>query len=310
MNFSLSQRHHNSITQLYNFHRHQNKTFLLRLCHSMIYHKTVANLNIFVCDIEQDQLVGPRFEGVIVTRSAHCDMNWATDSSSQTLIWIRDHAQITSSNAKNIRVHSLGRHRQQLASCATLWRLFPTRDREHELSFLLLFVFSLRKRKKCGERRRRQAAQHNCSAERKIECWEMKLWKIFFSFFFFVAVHNFSQAPRARNAHKFPHFQAGLSRGKKPKWKGVRARSLARRCRAEALSILHDTEETSERKLLLVAIGRPSSVFGNRRSHNHNLLTELITVACSTAHRASAELMWKLKRRFTITRVIEIPISS
>jgi hypothetical protein len=36
----------------------------------------------------------------------------------------------------------------KLASCATLWRLFPTRDREHELSFLLLFVFSLRKEKK------------------------------------------------------------------------------------------------------------------------------------------------------------------
>jgi hypothetical protein len=45
-------------------------------------------------------------------------------------------------------VHSLGKHRQQLASCATLWRLFPTHDREHELSFLLLFVFSLRKAKK------------------------------------------------------------------------------------------------------------------------------------------------------------------
>lgn len=132
----------------------------------MVYHETVANLYVFVGDIEQDQLVGPRFEGVIVSRSAHCDMNWATVSSSPTLIWARDHAQKTSSNAKNIRVHSLCRHRQQLASCATLWRLFPTRDREHELSFLLLFVFSLRKRKKCGERRR-EGKRLNTTAVRR-----------------------------------------------------------------------------------------------------------------------------------------------
>lgn len=38
--------------------------------------------------------------------------------------------------------------RQAQTTTATLWRLFPARDREYELSFLLLFVFSLRKRKK------------------------------------------------------------------------------------------------------------------------------------------------------------------
>lgn len=118
-----------------------------------IYHKTITNLDILVGDIEQNKLVCPRLEGIF-TRPAHCDINRFRGIL---------HPKINSKqpNQRPIRVHSLRKHRQQLASCATLWRFFSSRDRERELSFLLLFVFSLRKAKKeMVKEIRTRAAQH------------------------------------------------------------------------------------------------------------------------------------------------------
>lgn len=146
------------------------------------YHKTVTNFDVLVGDIEQDQLVRPRLEGIL-SCPTHCHFNqW---NSTQT-------PNINSKCKKEkqkIRVHSLGKHRQQLASCATLWRLFPTRDREHELSFLLLFVFSLllRKERKKMKWERSEAATHNCSAREKLSVGKWNYCERSFLYFFYYA---------------------------------------------------------------------------------------------------------------------------
>lgn len=90
-------------------------------------------------------------------------------------------------------MHSLRKHRQQLASCATLWRFFQAAIASVSFPFCCcLFSLYVKPKKKWWKRSER--ARHNTQLqlpERKIECWEMKLWKIK------LFIHNFSQAPRA-----------------------------------------------------------------------------------------------------------------
>lgn len=68
-------------------------------------------------------------------------------------------------------------------------------------------------------------AQHTTAAgERKIECWEMKLWKIFKTFYyvFVVSCTQFSQAPQCTQISSFPTFLAFLFRVQFIlKWKGI-----------------------------------------------------------------------------------------
>lgn len=149
-------------------------------------------------------------------------MNFVMTNSTENRIRGAQYFRTRNNEQKKFRVHSLRKHRQQLASCATLWRLFPTRDREHELSFLLLFVFSLRKAAKKWKKnwnvKETRDGSTNTSArrERKTEFWEMKLWKTDFIMFFFLfapcqALHKDFLKRRANQSKQISSFPRPFS---------------------------------------------------------------------------------------------------
>lgn len=187
------------------------------------------------------------FSYVTLNRMSSCDLSLRASSCDPHIVtWTRikiNKKLCTQETHKKIlkpwrkfRVHSLGKHRQQLASCATLWRLFPTRDREHELSFLLLFVFSLRKRKerkKWKKRLRLQRAREKLSVGK---------WNCERFYYVFVAVSctQFSQAPQCTQISSFPKTFLSLRLRFVLKWKGARALSFILHGRQRHFVIVDD----------------------------------------------------------------------
>lgn len=104
-------------------------------------------------------------------------------------------------------MHSLRKHRQQLAAWATLWKLLSTCDREHKLSFLLLFVFSLRKEVKRNVNETRLYNGNKCSAREKWVLRNKNCERSFLNKCCFVLCRTQFFPSPARIAHKFPHFE-------------------------------------------------------------------------------------------------------
>lgn len=130
-------------------------------------------------------------------------------------------------------MHSLRKHRQQLASCATLWRFFQAAIASVSFPFCCcLFSLYVKRKKKWWKRSER--ARHNTQLqlpERKIECWEMKLWKIKLLYTTFLKHRARSHCKQISSFPKpfsrFFYFRVQFIL----KWKGDGPRIVCRMCR-------------------------------------------------------------------------------